>query len=677
MICASIKNKTLAQIEAVLEKVEMAEIRLDLCELDDEQIQQLFCSDTPLIATCRAVDGNFRETERKLGLAIEAGAHYVDLEIEAPKSVSKRLADACAQWGTVMIRSYHNFECTPSLDDLREIADRCRHHDGQVVKIVTTATSEEDAKRVGELYKYYTAESLVAFAMGEKGAQSRLDCLSNGAPFSYAALDKDECTAPGQYDYDSMYSMVYGDRKSLDIPLVHVPASKSYAQRAIIAAALADGKSELGNFSTCRDTDAAISVAESLGAKISFNDAPDDTRIIAIEGIGARQSSCDIERINVSESGLLTRIMIPLAANISSKKVTIEGEGTLLSRPLAGAAAAVRAMGAKAAPVATISEAAPSATSENLPEDDLIVPLSVQGPLKGGRIVVDGSKSSQIVSGALMALPLCPRNSSLSVMNPTSIPYIYMTMDILRKFGVKTRSEMYGGRQLLDNDWDKCTEILLKIKENQAYKAASFNIEGDWSAATVFLAAGAIFGSVSVAGLDTSSIQSDLCMLDLLMEAGASISQLDEPTGVISVRKAPLQAFDADLSNSPDLFPVVAVLCAFCQGKNRLRGVHRLLHKESNRADGILNMLKALGVDASIKGDDLIIAGESLDSRIMNKRLLKGGAYTSNHDHRMVMALRLAELGADNRIEIDDVECASKSFPEFNRIWNEYIWKEL
>lgn len=684
MICVSIQHKSVRQTVEILKKVEMAEIRLDLCDFDDEQIQTIFQSDTPLIATCRASDGNFRDSERKLLLSIQAGARYADLEIEAPKSTSKRIAEACASWGTTLIRSFHDFEGTPSLEELKAIVDKCRHHDGDVVKIVTTVRSEEEAARVMELYKYYTPESLVAFAMAWSpdapmatskqqagsprdvpvrfsseatavlSAQTRLGCLRKGAPFSYAALDDGDATAPGQIPYSEMYRKVYGDRKAVNTGKIRIPASKSYAQRAIVAAALADGRSTLTGFTPCGDSLAALEVAQTLGAKVTRKRGTAGTTTLEIQGIGAIPSGAVI---NVGESGLLTRLMIPLAAELSSGAVLIEGRGTLLTRPLKDAQATLNALGAKL-------------SGET-------VPLTVQGPLKPGRIEIDGSKSSQLISGALMALPLCQKNSTLHIKNPTSIPYIYMTMDILRKFGIKLRSEMYGGREVLEQEWDRCTDIIVKIRENQRYRAAELNIEADWSSAAVFLAAGAIFGETAIDGLDTTSLQADLTMLDLLMDAGASLSQLEEPTGLIVAKKSPLQAIGADLSNCPDLFPVVSVLCAFCQGKSVLEGTQRLIHKESNRADGILEMLTKMGVRVKMKDNSMEIWGESLASRIMNGRLLKGGQYSSSHDHRMVMALRLAELGASEPIEIDDTECVAKSFPEFNEIWYEYVRKKL
>ena len=664
MICVSIQNKNATEITALLQDVQMAEIRLDSCTLSDEEIDEIFSSDLPLVATCRIDLSGLHESEHRLTRAIKAGARYADLEIEAPKPMAKRIAKACKDWGTMLIRSYHDYESTPDADSLRQMVDKCRLHDADLVKIVTTAKSEEDAARVLGLYKYYTAESLVAFAMGELGSSSRIECLKAGAPFSYACVSSEEATAGGQIPFKQMMQMVYGSFPVLKTRAMRMPASKSYAQRAIVAAALSDGESVLGGYSPCDDSEAAKSLALDLGAQLREENCKDGSKKLIIKGISASKGCLGQAVLNVGESGLLTRLMIPLAAQLFKDGADIQGRGTLLDRPLQGAAAAMAAMGAHSS-----CQAASSA--------DLMVPLHIQGPLGHGRFIIDGSKSSQLISGALMAFPLSDKHISLSVTNPVSIPYIYMTMDILRKFGIKIRSEMYGGRALLDEDWSKCTEILLKVKENQSYKAVEFDLEGDWSAAAVFLAAGAVFGQTALTGLDTTSLQADLCMMDILMDAGASLSQLDEPKGLITVSKAPLQAITADLNNCPDLFPVCSVFCAFCQGRSTLKGVHRLAHKESDRAAAIMEMLAQAGVKAEIKGDDMLIYGESLESRLLNGRLLKGGSYSSHHDHRMVMALRLAELGADSKIEIDDTACVAKSYPQFNEIWNEYVRKQF
>ena len=172
-------------------------------------------------------------------------------------------------------------------------------------------------------------------------------------------------------------------------------------------------------------------------------------------------------------------------------------------------------------------------------------------------------------------------------------------------------------------------------------------------------------GRTEIAGLDMTSLQADLSIMDILVDAGASLSQTDGDQGIICVQRAPLTAFVTDVSHCPDLFPIVSVLAAFCQGRSRIAGVDRLAHKESDRGQAILQMLSQMGVEASVEGNTMIIEGYPLAQRCLTGRLLKGGKYTSWHDHRMVMALKVAGLGADSRIEIDDEECVGKSFPDF------------
>ena len=166
MICTSIQNKELSQILDLLPGLEMAEIRLDRCALEDEDVDLLFSqSDVPLIATCRLSEEP--QAADILERAIQAGAKYVDLEMEAPAAVGRRIREACREWGTVLIRSYHNFEDTPPLPVLRSLAERARNFGAEVVKIVTTATSEADNATIGALYEGEAAGTLVAFCMGE------------------------------------------------------------------------------------------------------------------------------------------------------------------------------------------------------------------------------------------------------------------------------------------------------------------------------------------------------------------------------------------------------------------------------------------------------------------------------------------------------------------------------
>ncbi len=705
MICTTIQNRTLEEIIGLLEgsepRIQMAEIRLDRCPLDIKEIESLFSSsDTPLVATCRVVDdgnGTWEEAEEKLTAAVEAGAAFLDLEIEAPKEVGKRLRRACTEYGTTMIRSSHFFAGTPSDDVLRNTVEKCRKFGGEIVKIAAMAKSGEDVARVLGLYSQEQTSQrqaeLIAFSMGETGRASRLECLRLGSPFTYAALNDNEAAAPGQWTYSEMIAAVYGERRPLHCDTaLNMPASKSFAQRAIIAAALADGESRLEGYSPCGDNEAAIEVAKALGAEVrvetagvrsDLSDSSTDTATgttLTIKGAGSSVNMPD--KLNVGESGLLTRLMIPIVAALGKgQPIEIDGIGTLPARPLKGASEIMAGFGTVLRPLN--------------PAPEVHVPLTVQGPLLSGKTSVSGKGGSQLISGLLMALPLLPGDSTLHIHDPKSIPYMFITADVLRRFGIKISSEMEGGEDFLETqDWSLCTGITFKIKGGQKYSPAAFDIEGDWSAAANFLVAGALFGDVRLTGLDTTSLQADISIMDILMEAGASLSQIeDEPQdeesanvkdsndneaadaqeanapqghrGLITAQKAPLRAFDTDLNNCPDLFPIVAILAAFCHGRSNIQGFKRLASKESDRGAAILNMLTQMGVEASAAGDTLSITGESVESRLLNGHLLKGGEYTSSHDHRMAMALTVASWCADSPIQIDDTTCIAKSFPAF------------
>ena len=681
MICTSLQHKNLDALFEALETTEMAEIRLDRCPLSLEEIEGLFgSSDVPLVATCRIADiladlqradgipdtekGRREQqiraydiTERRLTKAVEAGAAYLDLEMEAPAPMSKRLRKAAQENGTIVIRSYHDFAGTPSREKLAETVSQCREFGAEVVKIVTTAQCEADVQTVLSLYEDF--DRLIAFCMGEAGRQSRLDCLAKGAPYTYAAFTEDEATAPGQWTNASMEKALYGNWKPIacDTPL-QMPCSKSFAQRAILAAALAEGTSHLSGYSPCGDNESALAVARSLDATVL--PVEDAAGTLTITGIGATAGSMDLKEVHVGESGLLTRLMIPIVAVLGKGPVRITGEKTLPGRPLKGAADMMASFG-----VLLASENARSNAF-----NDVFVPLTVKNNLVPGKAEISGKDGSQLISGLLTALPLTGKNSTLYVEDPKSIPYMFITVDVLGKFGIRIQSEMEGDDIFLQTqDWGHCSQITFKVKGNQQLKAADLAIEGDWSAAANFLVAGAIFGSLDLDGLDTASLQADLSIMDILTEAGASLSRLDDEK-TIHVQRAPLNAFHFDLNQCPDLFPIVAVLAAFCQGESRLAGVNRLAGKESDRGKAVADMLTQMGVENHIEDDEMIIRGQSLQQRLLTGALLRGGSYTSLHDHRMVMALKVAALGADRPITIDDEACVAKSFPSFHEIFN-------
>ena len=674
----------------------MAEIRLDRCNLAQDEVEELFSSsDVPLIATCRVSeirasldDGNTddrkldsrasQKAESLLITAIHAGAAYTDLEIEAPAMMSKRIRRETRECGTVLIRSYHDFSGTDSLEALKALTEKCFALGADIAKIVVTANDDDDSARVLKLYESFDPGRLVAFAMGEKGRSSRIDCLAKGAPHTYAALNEEEAAAPGQMSTASMRANVYGGRKFIGYPSaepVQMPCSKSFAQRAIIAAALSEGVSVLRGYSPCGDNESAIAVARALGAEVTVGlsyasgNVAKDGSALTIKGIGAKRNSLKLNTLHTGESGLLTRMMIPLLSVLNDGDIRVTGEKTLTGRPLKGAPEIMSAFGVR---LVQAGERAANSASGPADAAEVFVPLDINGSLNAGKASISGVSGSQIISGLLMALPLLDEDTVIELNNPKSIPYLFITMDVMKAFGVKVWCDMEGGEEFAESkDWSDCTSITFHIKGGQAYKAADMDIEGDWSSAANFLVAGAVFGRVELTGLDTKSLQADLSIMDILMEAGASLSQLgdDDPKGLIHVQRAPLSAFEVDAANCPDLFPIVAVLAAFCEGTSRIAGVGRLANKESDRGKAILEMLTKMGVNAKIAGDKLIVEGHSLARRSLTHALLRGGSFTSHHDHRMVMALRVAGIGADSPIEIDDTQCVAKSFPTFRELF--------
>ena len=684
MICTSIRGRNLEEIWALLQggEIEMAEIRLDLCPLGMEEVSELFAAtDLPLVATCRREE----DVEKTLA-AIEAGAKFADVDLLLPAPVRKQIRSACEECGTTLIVSWHDEKETPAEVVLRSMAERCHGAGADIVKIVTTAQTAADAERVLWLYKDKPSRArLIAFAMGEGGRQSRLTCLRKGAPFTYAAVAAGEETAPGQWTTAEMMAAVYSSAKTglfapelakngnssaktahfaPELPIrpaapIPMPAAKSFAQRAILCAALAEGTSHLSGYTPCGDSEAAIGVAEALGATVRR-----DGDTLTITGIGAKPGCLHADAFHTGESGLLTRLLIPVLAVLSDAPVKVTGEKTLLGRPLTNAHDYLAAFGGRLQPEDRFDSARPF---------DCYLPLTVRGPLIPGRAELDGRGGSQLLSGLLTALPLCDGDSRLYVTEPKSIPYLFITLDVLKKFGVTVGSEMEGDSRFMETqDWSFCTGLNFKIKGGQRFHAADFRIEGDWSGAANFLVAGAVFGEAEVSGLEADSLQADLTILDILTDAGAGISRIEEgpAAGNIHVVRAPLNCFEADLNHCPDLFPIVAVLAAFCPGRSRIYGTERLAHKETDRAAAILEMLRQMGVPAGIEDDCLTVGGQSLVRRLVRRQLLNGGRYSSHGDHRLAMALRVASLGADSPIDIDDSDCVAKSFPTFNELFD-------
>lgn len=389
------------------------------------------------------------------------------------------------------------------------------------------------------------------------------------------------------------------------------PCSKSYAQRALAAALLAEGESTLRNIEFCKDTQSALGCIESLGARV----CREDEHTLRITGGMSPQG----DTLSVGESGLSARLFTPIAS-LCDRPITVAGEGTLLHRPMDMMIAPLRRLGV------------------DVRDGGGRLPIEVCGPMRGGEIVVDGSVSSQFITGLLLALPLAEEDTTLHVERAVSRPYLDMTVDTAQRFGVR----------ILHNDYSE-----FFIEGGQRYAPADFAIEGDWSAAAIMLVAGAVAGEVTLDNLSLLSKQADVAVCDALVRAGASVVS-DERS--ITVARRPLSAFEFDATDCPDLFPALVALAAAAEGESIIVGTSRLEHKESSRAEALRSEYAELGIAIDLDGNLMRIRGGEIRSGVTTE---------SYGDHRMAMSLAVSALRCDGAITVRNAECVAKSYPHF------------
>jgi 3-phosphoshikimate 1-carboxyvinyltransferase len=390
---------------------------------------------------------------------------------------------------------------------------------------------------------------------------------------------------------------------------VKAPPSKSMTQRIIAATMLAKGKSLILNPSYCNDSLAAMSIAVGLGARLE----PEADRMIIT---GSRELKD--KELRCSESGLAIRMFSPVAA-LFGEEIILTGAGSLKKRPMHMISDALCQLGVKCK------------------SSNGFLPLTIQGPVKGGYCEIDGSLSSQLLTGLLMALPLAENDSTIRVNNLKSKPYIDMTLGVLRDFGIKISNDNYE---------------LFRVPGHQKYLHGNYEVEGDWSGGSFLLVAGAINGNIVVTGLRAESFQSDVAILEALKKAGAAMKLTESR---IEISKSPLKAFDFDATESPDLFPPLVSLAAYCEGVTTIKGVSRLVHKESNRAATLAEEFGKMGIQVIAKDDLMLVTG----GKVIGARI------NSHGDHRIAMSAAVAALGASDTIYIKDSQCVAKSYPGF------------
>lgn len=612
------------------------EIRLDLCDFDEEDIRNIFSTKRKSILVAAGhVNSEWDEETavRQLSAAILAGADCVDIGLEMPLESRNWLMSLAMNKGCLTILSYHNYKYTPETAELIRIADGAYQAGADMVKIVTTAESVDDAARVISLYDSgrYKNDTLIAFAMGFKGVASRLDSYTHGAPLFYMAPRRGKETANGQLCYSDFTKpkeiILQGD-----VPL---PESKSMAQRAILLAALCEGETNLYGFHGSDDTESALSVAIQLGAEIAVNG--DKLTVTGHQNIPEKGLVVRDNTLYVGESGLLARLCIPLAS-LSREPVRIVGEKTLLKRKVSEHKGAFRKMG----------------LSIEYTEKDYL-PVRVSGNLKGAGVQVNGKHGSQMISGMLLALSQCRQDSFIHIKNITSVPYINLTASIGSYFGLKDPSPVCE-----ENEEYHEIETYYVRGEQRFKPVGGMQLEKDWSCAAFFIIAGAMMGNITIRGLKMDSEQADAVIFDFL--DGMNVDILKKDDGTVNVRKSILTPFSFDLIDCPDLFAPLVLLALRCGGESCIKGLDRLKNKESDRAKTFVTELRAIGADLFVAPDgNLYIEGSE-------KQMLKGGKCSSHGDHRLAMTLSLAGLISRNPVEIDDTSCIIKSFPHFLEI---------
>lgn len=374
-----------------------------------------------------------------------------------------------------------------------------------------------------------------------------------------------------------------------------VPPSKSAAHRALICSFLANG----GDVSPIIDS-------KDMNATVG-----------AINALKNGEQAVDC-----IESGSTLRFMIPVAAALG-KSVTFVGSGKLPERPIGDYLRLLPQHG-----VDCVSEGG--------------LPLTISGKLTGGKFEIAGDVSSQYITGLLIALPLLDEDSEIVLTTPLqSKPYVDMTIKVMADYGVTVEQR----------------EGSYFIKGNQSYLVRDYVVEADWSQTAFFLVAGALFGDITLEGLDFESTQGDKEIVNILKRFGANITCNDTS---VNVKKSKLCGIEIDATDIPDMVPSLAVCGAYAQGKTVIKGAERLRLKESDRIESVVENLKALGVDITATADGMIING----SKVL------GGKLKGYNDHRIVMAMSIAALGADGEVIIDDAQSINKSYPHFFEDYN-------
>ena len=393
------------------------------------------------------------------------------------------------------------------------------------------------------------------------------------------------------------------------------PGSKAYTHRALLASLLSEGKSIIDGALHCDDTQRTLEGMQRLGAKVVVK----KTRTISY---GVRRPTTTNRPFDCGESGATLRFLTAIAST-SLRTVRLTCSPRLANRPLDPLVKAINVLGASARAFS----------------DTRGFEIMVRGPLRGGEVTVRGDISSQFILGLLFAAPLAIRDVTIDVEGKLeSRPYVDMSIDVLRKHGIS-----------IDE-----SETTFRIPAPQKFVPASHQVPGDFSSAAFLIAATGVAGAeIRISGLGSYELEPDSAMMKVAPEIGLEVQQDGDS---LTIGKGELNGFDFDASNNPDLVPPLEILGCFADGSTEIRGVKRLVYKESNRLQTLPTELGKMGAKIHV-GNDMI--------KIEGNRELVGSTFDSHGDHRVAMACAAASLGAKGESVIQDSKAVSKSYPEF------------
>ncbi len=396
---------------------------------------------------------------------------------------------------------------------------------------------------------------------------------------------------------------------------VNAPPSKSYTHRAIAIAALSK-KATVNNPLLSEDTKATIRASEAFGAVVE----PKKDSLL-IKGFDGKPKIPD-NVIDVANSGTTLRIMTAVASLVNGATV-LTGDASIRTRPNTPLLNALNDLGAEA-----------FSTRGNG-----MAPIVVRGKMRGGRVYIDGSISSQFISALLIACPFAQNETKVMIKGELkSRPYVNITIDMLRDAGAKIDANEGANS--------------FTLPPEQEYNLKSYNVPGDFSSASYMMAAGALCGEVTVKNLFPSE-QGDSALIDMLGKMGAQISW-DKKKGEVKVSRSALKGITVDVGKTPDLVPTLAVLGATAEGTMVIENAEHVRYKETDRLHAMTVELKKMGVDIREEKDKLVIKGGTM----------KGAVIHGWDDHRIVMALAVAGMAA-GETTIDSVESVSISYPRF------------